>query len=154
MMKKSGLILLIILILPICLFAQEVKSGQTATDSSNLIINKLESGTLAGKVKVIQDPRLYGILRKYVEFNKTSSVPGWRILIYKGREMSRANQVKADFEESFSQLGLKVNIEYNEPDFSTLVGAFKTKEDAYRFKQKLSTKFPQAYLTPARITLD
>jgi hypothetical protein len=68
--------------------------------------------------------------------------------------MTRANQTKADYEESFSELGLPVIIEYNEPDFSTLVGGFRTKEDAYRYKQKLSVKFPQAYLTPSRITLD
>jgi hypothetical protein len=153
-MKISGLILLIILILPMSLFSQEEKVGVAASDSANLFINRLESGTNTGKVKVIQDPRLTNILRKHVGFNKTSSVPGWRILIYKGREMTRANQTKADYEESFSELGLPVIIEYNEPDFSTLVGGFRTKEDAYRYKQKLSVKFPQAYLTPSRITLD
>ncbi len=153
-MKISGLILLIILILPISLFSQTEKGAMTSTDSASLFINRLESGTNTGKVKVIQDPRLTGILRKHVDFNKTSSVPGWRILIYKGREMTRANQIKADYEESFSQLDLRVIIEYNEPDFSTLVGGFRTKEDAYRYKQKLSVKFPQAYLIPSRITLD
>ena len=58
------------------------------------------------------------------------------------------------FEEFFSQLAMRVNIEYSEPDFSTLVGAFRTKEDAFRYKQKLSVKFPQAYLVPGRIALD
>ncbi|MFA5815158.1 MAG: hypothetical protein WC865_06025 [Bacteroidales bacterium] len=153
-MKLSGFILLIILILPISLFAQEEKGKVAVTDSANLIINRLESGTIAGKVKVIQDPRLTSILRKHFEFNKTSSVPGWRILIYKGREMSRANQLKAEFEEAFNQLSLQVNVEYNEPDFSTLVGTFRTKEDAYRYKQMLIVRFPQAYLVQTRITLD
>lgn len=153
-MKLSGFILLIILILPISLQAQDEKGNLAGTDSANLFINRLESGTIAGKVKVIQDPRLTSILRKHFEFNKSSSVPGWRILIYKGREMSKANQFKAEFEEAFSQLTLRVNVEYNEPDFSTLVGAFRTKEDAYRYKQMLIVRFPQAYLVPARITLD
>jgi hypothetical protein len=153
-MKLSGFILLIILILPISLFAQEEKGNVAVTDSANLIINRLESGTSEGKVKVIQDPRLTSILRKHFEFNKSSSVPGYRILIYKGREMSRASQLKAEFEEAFSQLALRVNVEYNEPDFSVLAGAFRTKEDAFRYKQMLIVRFPQAYLVPARITLD
>jgi len=153
-MKISGFILLIILILPISLFAQEEKGKVAVTDSANLIINRLESGTIAGKVKVIQDPRLTTILRKHFEFNKSSGVPGWRILIYKGLSMPRANQMKAEFEEAFSQLALRVDVEYHEPDFSILVGAFRTKEDAYRYKQMLIVRFPQAYLVQMRITLD
>ena len=153
-MKLSKFILLIILILPISTFAQNEIVTLPVTDSANLIINRLESGSSEGKVKVIQDPRLTNILRKHFEFNKTSGVPGWRILIYKGREMSRANQLKAEYEEAYSHLGLKVNVEYNEPDFSTLVGAFRTKEDAYRYKQMLIARFLTAYLVPAKITLD
>jgi hypothetical protein len=153
-MKFSAYILLIILILPISLIAQEEKSQAAVTDSSNLIINRLESGSNEGKVRVIQDPRVTAILRKHFEFNKSSGVPGWRILIYKGRELSRANQLKAEFEEAFSQLSLRVNVEYNEPDFATLVGAFRSKEDAYRYKQMLILRFPQAYLLQTRITLD
>ena len=151
-MKRQALILLIILILPITLFAQQVQTQATGADSANLIIRKLETGTNQGKVKVVQDPRLTNILRKHFEYNKTTAVAGWRILIYKGRDMSKANQVKADFEENFSKLNMRVNVEYYEPDFSTLVGAFKTKEDAFRYKQMLSARFPQAYLVPVRIT--
>jgi hypothetical protein len=150
-MKISGFILLIILILPISLCAQEEKGKVAVTDSANLIINQLESGTIAGKVKVIQDPRLTSILRKHFEFNKSSGFPEWRILIYKGG-ISRANQIKAEYEDAFSQLVLPVNVKYNEPDFSILVGAFRTKEDAYRYKQMLIVRFPQAYLV--RISLD
>jgi hypothetical protein len=151
-MKLSRFILLIILILPISLIAQEEKGMVTVSDTTNLIINRLESGSNEGKVKVIQDPRLTTILRKHFEYNKSSSVPGWRILIYKGGEISKANQYKAEFEDAFNKLGLPVNIKYSEPDFSTLVGGFRTKEDAYRYKQLLMVRFPQAYLV--RITLD
>ncbi|MFA6127552.1 MAG: hypothetical protein WC699_09615 [Bacteroidales bacterium] len=153
-MKKSEFILLIILILPLSLFAQEEKGKTVAGDTANLFINRLESGSMPGKVKIIQDPRLTNILRKHFEFNKTTGSPGWRILIYKGREMSRANQMKAEFEEAFGQLSLQVNVEYNEPDFSTLVGGFRTKQDAFRYKQMLIVRFPQAYLVQSRIMLD
>lgn len=153
-MKLSGFIILIILILPASLIAQEEKVNVAGTDSANLIISRLESGAGEGKVKVRQDPRLTRILRKHFEFNKSSGVAGWRILIYKGREMSKANQVKAEFEDAFSRENLPVYVEYNEPDFSTLVGSFRTKEDAYRYKQMLMVRFPQAYLVQSRITRD
>jgi len=153
-MKLSGFILLIILILPTALFAQVENEKLVLPDSSSLFINKLESGQVAGTVKVVQDPRLTRILRKQYEFNRTRSVSGYSILIYKGREMSRGNAVKAEYEEAFSSLGLIVRVEYNEPDFATLVGAFRTKEDAYRYKQKLIVRFPQAYLVEARLTIE
>ena len=153
-MKLLRLILLIISILPISVFAQQEIGTVAATDSAHLIINRLETGTGPGKVKVVQDPRLTRILRKHFEFNKSSGIPGWRILIYKGREMSHANQVKAEYEEAYDQGVHHAIVEYNEPDFSTLVGSFRTKEDAYRFKQMLVARFPQAYLVPARIKMD
>jgi hypothetical protein len=152
-MRISRFTVLIMLVLPFCLPFRGVQA-QAVADTSNLIITRLESGNTGGTLKVVQDQRLTSILRKHYEFNRTSGAEGWRILIYKGREMSRANQWKADFEETFSQMNLRVNVEYNEPDFSTLVGSFRTKEDAYRYKQKLSARFPQAYLVQARITIE
>ena len=53
--------------------------------------------------------------------------------------------------EVFRDLNLPVEVRYNEPDFSTIVGAFRTKEDAFRFRQMLVDRFPQAYLVPERI---
>jgi len=150
-MKVLRIILLIVFTLPALAFAQEEQTV-TVTDSSNLILNKLENGSKTGKITYVQDPRLTHILRKQVEFNKSNGERGWRILIFKGREMSRANQARAIYEEVYSHLALKVNIEYNEPDFSVLVGKFRTKEDAYVAKQKLTGRFPQAYIVQARIT--
>jgi len=153
-MKLSGYILLIILTLPISLFSQTDKGQQVVTDTTNLLLNRIETGALSGKVKVVQDPKLTSVLRRHVEFNRTTGIEGWRILIYRGREMSKANQNRADFEQNFGHLNLPVNVEYNEPDFSTMVGSFRTKEDAYRFKQTVSVRFPQGYLVPARIKVD
>ena len=158
-MTRSSLIrfLTIVLILcgiPFVVSAQEEAMGLTGSDSAKLIINRMQDGQQPGKVKVYQDPRLSSILRKHLEFNKTYGSSGYRILIYKGRDMTKANQAKAEFENSFSQLGLPVDIQYNEPDFSTLVGSFRTREDAFRFKKELAIKFPQAYVKQTRITLD
>jgi len=158
-MTRSSLsrFLLIILIfcgIPVGLSAQQEAMGLTGSDSVNLIVNRLQDGQQPGKVRVIQDPRLTSILRKHFAYNREYGSVGYRILIFKGRDMAKANQAKAEFESTFSKLGLPVDIHYNEPDFSTLVGSFRTREDAFRFIKQLNVKFPGAYLVPTRITLD
>jgi hypothetical protein len=158
-MTRSSLIrfftiVLILCAIPLAVRAQEEAMGLSGNDSVNLIINRMQDGQQPGKVKVYQDPRLSSILKRHLEFNKTYGSSGYRIVIYKGRDMTKANQAKAEFENSFAQLGLPVDIQYNEPDFSTLVGSFRTREDAFRFKKQLVLKFPQAYTAPTRITLD
>jgi hypothetical protein len=151
---KILVIILILCVIPVVVSAQEEALGLAGNDSAKLIVNRLQDDQQPGKVKVYQDPRLTSVLRKHLEFNKTYGTSGYRILIYKGRDMTKANQAKAEFENSFSQLGLPVEIQYNEPDFSTMIGSFRTREDAFRFKKQLVVKFPQAYLVQTKITLD
>ncbi|MFH0761253.1 MAG: hypothetical protein V2A67_07090 [Bacteroidota bacterium] len=153
-MKKSFLIILIICVLPLTVDAQEELTVTPPPDSISLVIDRLGDDSRPGKVRVIQDPRLTSVLRKHAAYNFTVGVPGWRILIYKGLDRIRANQVKADFENAFGNLGLPVEVQYTEPDFSTLVGSFRTKEDAFRFKKQVETRFTQAYLVHARVSQD
>ena len=153
-MKINRLIILIIWIIPFSVLAQQVTSATTAADSVVLVIDRLGDGNQPGKVVVIQDPRLGSILRKHFEFNKTTGITGYRILIYKGLDRTRANQIKAEYESTYSDLKLPAEIQYNEPDFSTLVGYFRFREDAFRFKKQLMGKFPQAYIVEAKITRD
>lgn len=153
-MMRLRLIILIICVIPFSGYGQQETTETTPPDSVSLVINRLEDGQQPGKVKVYQDPRLNSILRKHYEFNKTTGISGFRILIYKGLDRTKANQARAEYESVFSELGLPVEVQYNEPDFSTLVGSFRTKEDAFRFKKQLMVRFTQAYIVQARITLD
>lgn len=153
MMHQIGISLLL-LFLPIRLMAQEDSMQTTPPDSMNMIINQLEYDQSPGQVKVIQDPRLTRLLRKHYDFNKAKGGPGWRILIYKGRDRNQAYSAEAQFVEVFRDLKLPVEVRYNEPDFSTIVGAFRTKEDAFRFRQMMIERFPQAYLVPERIFVE
>ncbi|MFO7616586.1 MAG: hypothetical protein R6V75_05000 [Bacteroidales bacterium] len=139
------------LILPWSLPAQEIVSPP---DSSHLIIHRLETGKHPGKVTLNQDPRLTQILRRHFEYNKTAGGPGWRLLIYKGKGRSEAFNAQATFLEYFNNLSLKVDIHYEEPDFITLVGSFRTREEAFRFKQILNSRFPSSYPVPATIFID
>ncbi len=138
--------------LPISVGAQEEVAFTVQPDSISLIIDRLNDDSRPGKVTVNQDSRLTTVLRKHAAYNLTNGNPGWSILIYKGLDRVKANQVKADFENNFGSLGLPVEVQYTEPDFSTLAGSFRTKEDAFRFKKQLETRFTQAYLVPARVS--
>lgn len=133
--------------------AQELTGAGTQADSVNLVVSRLQDGQQPGKVRVIQDPRLTNILRKHYEFNRTSGSAQFRIVLYKGRDMTKANEARAEYENSFGHLKLPVEIQYNEPDFTTLVGAFRTREDAFRYRKELIARFPQAYVPPAKILL-
>jgi hypothetical protein len=153
-MKKVILIILIICALPAIVSAQQESAATPPPDSITLVVDRLGDGSKPGKVRVIQDARLTSVLRKHAGYNLTTGVPGWRILIYKGTDRERASQAKADFEDAFGNLGLPIEVQYNEPDFSTLVGSFRTKEDAFRYKKMVEGRFTQAYLVHARISQD
>jgi len=151
-MKKSFLIILIICLLPFSVHAQEEVAIAPPPDSISLVVDRLDDDSRPGKVRVIQDPRLTSVLRKHAAYNLTNGIPAWSILIYKGLDRVKANQVKADFENTFGSLGLPVEVQYTEPDFLTLAGSFRTKEDAFRYKKQVETRFTQAYLVPARVS--
>jgi hypothetical protein len=151
-MKNLFLIILIISLLSFSVKAQEDVTFTPPPDSISLIVDRLADDSRPGKVRVIQDPRLTSVLRKHAAYNITNGIPAWSILIYKGLDRVKANQVKADFENTFGSLGLPVEVQYNEPDFLTLAGSFRTKEDAFRYKKQIETRFTQAYLVPARVS--
>ncbi|MDD3812712.1 MAG: hypothetical protein PHV14_10550 [Bacteroidales bacterium] len=146
-----GMVIIAGLLLPSQLAAQEVVAPP---DSSRLIIHQLETGNHPGRMILHQDPRLTQILRRHAEFNKTEGSPGWRLLIFKGKGRSDAFNTQATFLEFFNNLNLRVDIHYEEPDFMTLVGSFRTKEEAFRFQKILESKFPNAYPVKATIFID
>lgn len=138
--------------LPLKIFAQEEVALAVPPDSITLVTDRLDDDSRPGKVRLAQDPRLTSVLRKHAAYNETKGFRGWSILIYKGLDRVKANQVKADFENTFGSLGLPVEVQYTEPDFSTLAGTFRTKEDAFRYKKQVETRFTQAYLVPSRVS--
>lgn len=154
LMKKTGLILLVLTLLPLAAWSQVEGLYTPPPDSVSLVIDRMDDGSKPGKIILNQDPRLTSVLRKHAAFNKSHGYSGWAILIYKGREIARANQARAEFENLYAQMNLPVEVQYNEPDFSTLAGFFRNKEDAFRFKKQIEVTFTQAYLVRTRILQD
>lgn len=125
------------------------------TDSlSGHFLARLEQGSFSENLVVRQDVVITNILRKIYDYNKNQQVPGYRLLIYRGQDRNRAFEVQADFVVSFGDLGIPVVVKYQEPDFYTLIGAFRTREDVFRLRKLVQVRYPSAYTIPDKLRIN
>lgn len=128
-------------------YCQENKES----DNTNKILNHLEEDLPLGKIKITQEQRLDKLLRKHISYNDSLGIQGWKILVYRGRELKMAREAGALFDTTFPDLELDYLVDYQAPDFKTLVGAFRTREEAYRIHQQIKSEFEFSYLVHASI---
>jgi len=130
---------------------QENRLPEIDTDSIRPILDKLEKNIPLGGFKIKQDERLNALLRKHISYNDSVGIQGWKILIYHGRDLKQAREAGALFNTAFPDLDMDYLVDYQAPDFKTLVGAFRTREEAYRFHQQIKSEFEFSYLVHATI---
>lgn len=139
-------------ILPVS--AQEIDSTDLASsDSVNLILKQLADQGLPGNVNIVpHDDRILDLLWRHVNYNDSIGIYGWKVLIYNGRSRQAALDAEAMFLTSFRDLNVPSKVVYPEPpDFKTLVGVFRTKEEAYRLQQQIKGVFKFCYLVYVRL---
>ncbi|MCK5820954.1 MAG: hypothetical protein KAH17_03665 [Bacteroidales bacterium] len=135
-------------------FSQERQSFvNQESDSMNLILKRLSSAHLPGKVNIIpHDDRILDLLWRHVNFNDSVGIYGWKVLIYNGRSRASANEAEALFLNSFPELVVGTKVVYPEPpDFKTLIGVFRTKEEAFKLQQYIKGVFKNCYLVYVRL---
>jgi hypothetical protein len=132
-------------------FGQAMQESNILSDSTNGILFNLEMDQPFGRIYVHQDELLDSLLRKHVRYNDSVGIQGYKILIYHGRERKMAQDYGARFNSAFPDLDLPFLVDYQAPDFKTLVGAFRTREEAYRFHQQIKTEFEFSYLVKTTI---
>lgn len=120
-------------------------------DRTHLILQHLEKDIPFGRIRIHQDTRLDSLLVRHIGYNDSVGIPGWKILIYRGRDLKKAQDAGARFASVFPDLDLIANVDYQAPDFKTLVGAFRTKEEAYRLQQEIKSEFEFSYLVQETI---
>ncbi|MBT3243550.1 MAG: SPOR domain-containing protein [Bacteroidetes bacterium] len=122
-------------------------------DSLQQILKKLESTIQPGRVRVIpDDPRILELLWRHVNYNDSIGIYGWKVVVYNGRSRKDANEALAAFLNAFPDLDVPNGVYYPEPpDFRTLIGVFRTKEEAFALQQKLKSVFSFCYLTEVRL---
>lgn len=127
--------------------------NEASPDSLNMILKKLFSTHEPGKVNVIpHDYRILDLLLRHVNYNDSVGIKGWKVLIYNGRSRSDASEAEALFLNSFPDLDVPTVVIYPEPpDFKTLVGVYRTKEEAFKLQQKIKEVFKYCYLVYVRL---
>jgi hypothetical protein len=155
MKAKVVTIVLLLLSTTINLNSQELifQEQNQADTVVRIFLDDLENFTLDKDLKIVQDPRITRTLRKHYDYNKEQPYIGWKVLVYRGKRKAEADELKAEFVEIYGSLKIPVTVKYQEPDFYTLVGAFRTKEAAFRFKELIRDRYPLAYLVVEQIRL-
>ena len=135
-------------------FTQESVRAEVAPDSINQILQAFEKGAPIGNIRVYQDRRIDSLLLKHIGYNDSVGIQGWKVLIYHGRDIKKAQDAGALLTSAFPDLELNTVVDYQAPDFKTLAGAFRTREEAYKIHQVLKSEFKFSYLIPATIKIN
>lgn len=121
------------------------------SDSTFRILKQIESSQALGEIKIHQDNRLNSLMWRHIAYNDSIGTRGWKIEIYHGRDIKEAQDAGAKFVSVFPDLNVPAVVDYEAPDFRTLVGAFRTREEAYSFYQQIKSEFENSYLVRAVI---
>jgi len=131
---KTALIILLFLLIPVILFAQDPGEG---------------------KVKIIQDPAIDQLVQKHIRVNETrEGIPGYRIQIFFDSGTNSKNNATAvcvEFRRRFPWTGIYLT--FISPNYKVRVGDFRTRLDAFRFLQELQIHYPNAYVVTDQIKL-
>ncbi len=99
-----------------------------------------------------QDEKVDEVLKAFREHNRRSGINGFRVQIYTdsgNRSKLRTDRVKAEFDAKYPQI--RSYISYDEPYYKLRVGDFRTRLDAQRFLNEISSTYLSAILVVDRI---
>jgi len=105
-------------------------------------------------VVVHADPRLDVILKK----NKSMltggirSGQGYRVQIYNGNDRNKATEIKVDFMRRFP--GIRTYMTYVQPQFRVKVGDYRTRAEAEKVYEQVSTLYNACMIVPDIIVVN
>jgi hypothetical protein len=108
---------------------------------------------MAADSGLIQDKRVNELVLKHVLINeaKNSKIKGYRVQIHFGPEKAKAVDVKTKFTTQYHNT--TAYLDYQQPYFKIRVGDFRTKVEAYKLLQEISSDFPGAFIVSDEIEL-
>jgi len=98
------------------------------------------------------DPRLEKLRQIHISIGKqTTTMPGYRIMIYSGNSRNRALGVKSQL----LAMGLdqKPYLEFDAPNFVVRLGDFMERENAILFLREIQEQYPSAFIVPDEINI-
>ena len=95
--------------------------------------------------------KLKQLLEKKAEYHRLTGgeTDGYRIKIYFGVDRENAKTVRTKFSQKFNTIDC--DIDYQQPNFVVLAGAFKTKLEATEQLKKIQIDFPQSFIIKGKI---
>jgi len=134
-------IVLLVVFLSLSLAVSATRPGSVLTD------------TLGLQVTVRQDPRVDLLLQQHRDISiSEQGIRGFRVQVSTdsgNQSKQRTQRRKAEFDLLFP--GVSSYIIFDSPEFKLRVGNFRTRLDAQRFLEKMSGKYPAAFIVVDRI---
>jgi len=126
--------------------------SQTSTEEKSTIFNRIQEGN---KILIHQELSIKLLVEKNTELNKKfDGMDGYRIRIYSARGNNAkklALDVKTDFMKRYPLTDSEMN--YISPNFRVVVGNFRTKTEAEKFRREISSDYPGAFIVKETIDL-
>jgi hypothetical protein len=100
-----------------------------------------------GKVEIIQDSRILGLIDKHVYLGENGKLEGYRVQIFfdsGNNSKNRAFAKKGQFLAMYPEVGAYLT--FQSPNYKVRVGDFRTRMDAEGFKAKIILDFTDAFV--------
>jgi hypothetical protein len=127
----------------------------TMTAAGQVVVteNVEEKETPTGVI-VHADPRLAVLEKKHrnVHLGVIRSGAGYRVQIYNGNDRVKATEIKVDFMRRFP--GVRTYMTYVQPQFRVKIGDFRTRADALKMQEQLSTLYNASMIVPDIIVIN
>ncbi len=91
------------------------------------------------------------LIDKKIQYNKLTKgeYDGYRIKLYFGTDRKKAEKIKSEFVVKYAEY--PVYEDYIQPNFTLVIGNFKTKIDAHDVLKKLQPDYPNAFIIKTKI---
>lgn len=102
---------------------------------------------------IIQDKRVNELIQKHILINEArkGKTKGYRVQIHSGAEKAKALEIKTKFNLLYNNI--PAYLDYQQPYFKVRVGDFRTRLEAYKLLQKISSEFSGSYIVQDEIEL-
>ncbi|MBP5210554.1 MAG: SPOR domain-containing protein [Bacteroidales bacterium] len=112
------------------------------------IISILEKDSYGeGEVNIFQSGAIASGMNRYLQYNKTKKISGYRVRIFfdnKRTARTQSEECARSFSAEYPDIG--VYRQYENPYFKVTVGDFRTKSDAMKFMNSIKNKYPGVFL--------
>ena len=96
------------------------------------------------QINISEDPAIEKMIRRHSELNKQKRlITGWRVQVYATSDRMKLESFRRNFQNNFPYMSVKM--EHEQPYYKLRVGAFSTKLEALRLRQRLKKFYPGAY---------